>query len=353
MPLNPAAVQAFDAMSQLIQAAELSLVYQDDQAAASAALSAQAIDTASRAQISFDDSLIVGVMKDLVCLYASLTQAAVFQIQGQFVRALGEIANGLAMAREGSTAIQAYAQLPNANPQTIQQYQPVLSILAIMLMGSDASVRADIVGYQGNIPQYRTLLQEAAGKFGQAANLPPSLDPMFLALSRTCKNLASRLLTRVQFFPLLQRPRYLIPTGDKIFVIHGHDEAKRREICDLLQARLGLRTLVLQGLTGIGLTLIEKFEQFADDCCYAFALFTPDDFVKKKGESHFQARPNVLFEVGWFYGHLGRDHVCILLKGKTELPSDLGGIVTIKFQDNVSEVFVQIEDELKRARVIQ
>jgi predicted nucleotide-binding protein len=81
-------------------------------------------------------------------------------------------------------------------------------------------------------------------------------------------------------------------------------------------------------------------------------LLTPDDFVKKDGKSYFQARPNVLFELGWFYGAFGRNRVCIVKNVKTALPSDLGGILSIDFSDKVAEGYIQIQDELQRAGIV-
>ena len=114
-----------------------------------------------------------------------------------------------------------------------------------------------------------------------------------------------------------------------------------------------MKTVVLKEKPGAGEVLIRKFEQFADDCCYAFALITPDDFITKEGKSYFQARPNVLFELGWFYGHFGRDRVCIVKKAETEMPSDLAGILSIDFHNEISEGFVKIQDELQRVGIIK
>ena len=43
---------------------------------------------------------------------------------------------------------------------------------------------------------------------------------------------------------------------------------------------------------------------------------------------------NVVFELGYFMGKLGRDRVCLLLKDQVELPSDIGGIVYISMDPN-------------------
>ena len=40
-----------------------------------------------------------------------------------------------------------------------------------------------------------------------------------------------------------------------------------------------------------------------------------------------RARQNVLIELGYFIGHLGRKHVCALKRGDVEIPSDFDGVV--------------------------
>ena len=65
-----------------------------------------------------------------------------------------------------------------------------------------------------------------------------------------------------------------------------------------------------------------------------------------------QARPNVIFELGWFYGRLGRDRVCILYRKGTSIPSDLGGIGRGEFTDSVEEKIIEIEAELEAAGLL-
>lgn len=63
-----------------------------------------------------------------------------------------------------------------------------------------------------------------------------------------------------------------------------------------------------------------------------------------------QARPNVIFELGWFYGRLGREKVCILFKKGTKMHSDLDGISRIEFNNLINEKVIEdIRKELKEA----
>lgn len=141
---------------------------------------------------------------------------------------------------------------------------------------------------------------------------------------------------------------------NKVFVVHGHDKANLYELRDLLEKRYELECTIMMWKPGKGRTLIEKFEQEAQEAGFAFILMTPDDLVKVEGkEEYAQARPNVIFELGWFYGQLGRDRVCIILREGTEIHSDLKGISQIIFNKSVEEKVPEIEAELRAAGLIE
>lgn len=139
-----------------------------------------------------------------------------------------------------------------------------------------------------------------------------------------------------------------------VFIIHGRDEAKRRELESLLKDEFNLNPIVLLEQPNEGETVFGKFEKIASCCTYAFALFTHDDIVNANTEQYKQVRPNVLFEIGWFLGRLGYDRVCYLEKKCEEgkIPSDLQGILTIQFNDDVKEKYLDIKKELKAADII-
>lgn len=145
-----------------------------------------------------------------------------------------------------------------------------------------------------------------------------------------------------------------IRNSKDIFIIHGHNEAKRRELEALLKNRFNLNPIVLSDQPDQGLTIIEKFEKHATNCSYAFALFTPDDIVASGDTQYFQARPNVIFELGWFYANLGRSRVCILdqVSEQSKIFSDLQGIMRMQFTNNISERIMEIERELKSVGLI-
>jgi len=77
-------------------------------------------------------------------------------------------------------------------------------------------------------------------------------------------------------------------------------------------------------------TIIEKFEAYAD-VGFAVVLMTGDDRGGAKAVSPDQyqprARQNVLLEMGFFLGRLGRGHVCVLYEPGVEMPSDYAGVL--------------------------
>jgi predicted nucleotide-binding protein len=129
-----------------------------------------------------------------------------------------------------------------------------------------------------------------------------------------------------------------------VFIIHGHDELNVFRLKEMVRERWNLEPITLAREAGRGRTIIEKFEQEAERACLALALLTPDDIISVEQKEYAQARPNVIFELGWFYARLGRERVCILFQKGTQIHSDLNGISRIEFSDSVEEK----SDELAR-----
>ena len=140
---------------------------------------------------------------------------------------------------------------------------------------------------------------------------------------------------------------------ENIFVIHGRDEAKCRELKGLLKSEFRLNPIVLLEQPDPGCkTVIEKFEYYAHTCSYAIAVFTPDDEVTSSAGAYLQARPNAIYELGWFCGKLGRSRAMLLLKDGTSLFSDFGGIIQKRFSQNISEKIVEIKRDLVASGVL-
>ena len=136
----------------------------------------------------------------------------------------------------------------------------------------------------------------------------------------------------------------------KVFVIHGHDEAAREAVASFLK-KLKLEPIILHKQANRGRTIIEKFEDYSD-VGFAVVLLTPDDVGaprnKKQSKPKFRARQNVIFELGFFIGKLGRHRVCILNKDDVEIPSDYQGVAYTDF-DDAGAWQMKVFQELKAA----
>jgi len=116
------------------------------------------------------------------------------------------------------------------------------------------------------------------------------------------------------------------PFSRKIFIVHGHDDGARETVARFLE-RIGLEAVILHEQANQGRTIIEKVVANSD-VGFAVVLLTPDDEgCVKGGTPEPRARQNVLLELGYFIGRLGRDKVCALKRGTLEIPSDFAGVV--------------------------
>jgi predicted nucleotide-binding protein len=120
----------------------------------------------------------------------------------------------------------------------------------------------------------------------------------------------------------------------RVFIVHGHDEAAKETVARFLE-KLDLQAVILHEQASRGRTVIEKLEGYSD-VDFAVVLLTPDDLGAAKDEiakPKPRARQNVVLELGYFIGLLGREQVCALHKGGLELPSDFGGVVYVSMDD--------------------
>jgi predicted nucleotide-binding protein len=119
------------------------------------------------------------------------------------------------------------------------------------------------------------------------------------------------------------------PLSKKIFVVHGHDDGAREAVARFLE-KIELEAIILKEQPDQGFTIIEKFQAYANQVSFAVVLLTPDDIGSAVSDANHsaRARQNVIFELGYFVGRLGRGHACLLRKGAVEIPSDLYGLFT-------------------------
>jgi predicted nucleotide-binding protein len=143
------------------------------------------------------------------------------------------------------------------------------------------------------------------------------------------------------------------PTDSTIFVVHGRDYEARDQL-ELVLRRLGLEPFVLQVTGGGGDTLIEALERMigkSAQSSFGIVLVTPDDMGYLKSENAEDAKPrarqNVIMEMGMLLSSLTRRRCAILQKGFVELPSNMGGVITIPFNNHVRETVPKLVQRLQ------
>ena len=122
----------------------------------------------------------------------------------------------------------------------------------------------------------------------------------------------------------------------RVFVVHGHDQEAKQSVARFLE-RIGLEPIILHEQPDKGRTIIEKFEQNAEPVGFAIVIVTPDDVGATTDDLENlqgRARQNVILELGYFIGRLGRDKVCVLKKGGIEMPSDYIGVIYKELDPN-------------------
>src|SRR5260370_22453937 len=117
--------------------------------------------------------------------------------------------------------------------------------------------------------------------------------------------------------------------GRSVFIVHGRDEGRKEAVARFLNT-LDLKPVILHEQASRGRTLIEKFEAHAD-VSFAVVILTGDDSGGPTGSESLRprGRQNVVFELGYFVGRLGRKKVCTLYEEGVEIPSDFSGIVYV------------------------
>lgn len=147
---------------------------------------------------------------------------------------------------------------------------------------------------------------------------------------------------RLELIPLSEEVRMVLDkqappmnlSTSKVFIVHGHDEAAREATARFLE-RLGLEPVILHEQASGGRTIIEKMEHYSE-VGYAVVLLTPDDEGRNKSQDEpyrDRARQNVILELGYFTGKIGRNRVCALHRGSVEIPTDYLGVLYVPLDE--------------------
>ena len=140
--------------------------------------------------------------------------------------------------------------------------------------------------------------------------------------------------------------------GNDVFIVHGHHEALKQQVARTVDRLTGAAPIILHEQPDGGRTIIEKFETYAGDVGFAVVLLTADDRggSASTDELRARARQNVVFELGYFIGRLGRSRVTVLYEGGVELPSDMSGVLYTP-ADDAGAWHLKLAREMKAAGI--
>jgi hypothetical protein len=143
-----------------------------------------------------------------------------------------------------------------------------------------------------------------------------------------------------------------VDTDGPIFVVHGRDEGKAQYVARVLERGTGRDVTILHEQPNQGRTLIEKFEHHALRASFAVVVLTGDDEGGLAGseDRRQRGRQNVIFELGFFFGLLGRGRVVVLTMPEVEKPSDVDGLVYIPW-DGAGAWKQDLARELEAAKI--
>jgi len=131
----------------------------------------------------------------------------------------------------------------------------------------------------------------------------------------------------------------------RVFISHGHNEVVKLKLRNFVKERLGFDPVVLAEQPDEGLTVIEKLEKHGKGCVFALIVLTADDETASGGS---RARQNVIHELGFFHGLLGRDKVLLLKQTSVELFSNISGLIYKEFEnDRIDSIFEQVRSALE------
>lgn len=137
--------------------------------------------------------------------------------------------------------------------------------------------------------------------------------------------------------------------GTKVFLGHGGASSEYVKLGVWL-TDLGLEWEVFDRKPTAGLSTKERLLEMLDNASIAFLLMTPED---QNAQGEFQARANVIHEVGLFQGRLGFTKAIVLLEEGCAEFSNIIGVGQIRYpKGNVNAAFDEVRQVLVREGIL-
>lgn len=135
--------------------------------------------------------------------------------------------------------------------------------------------------------------------------------------------------------------------SNKLFLVHGKNKDVKNKILEILNKH-DIETIFIENQTledSNGETIKERLDKHMDKISAGLVLYTPCDEGREFNSNEDlkpRARQNVVFEHGMLVNRLGYDRVIMVVKDNVEIPTDLGGIVYIKYEEIEQKLLKQL-----------
>ncbi|MGR3309833.1 MAG: TIR domain-containing protein [Candidatus Brocadiales bacterium] len=144
--------------------------------------------------------------------------------------------------------------------------------------------------------------------------------------------------------------------GNKIFFAYA---IKRKnlvlELARHVEQEYGLKTKLMAEEPHGGRSLTEKFEDMVNECGFGVFVLTADDvYTTSTGKREKYARQNVILELGYFWGRLGRrKQIAVLVEEGVEIPTDIKALGWIQITGDLGQTKLELTKELKDAGFVR
>lgn len=144
--------------------------------------------------------------------------------------------------------------------------------------------------------------------------------------------------------------------GNKIFFAYA---TKKKDIVNELarhvEKNYGIKTVLMEEEPHGGRSLIEKFEELASECGFGvFVLTSDDECITSIGEREKHTRQNVILELGYFWGKLGRKkRIAVLVEDGVKIPTDVNALGWIPITGDLGQTKLDLSQELEKAGIVR
>lgn len=156
---------------------------------------------------------------------------------------------------------------------------------------------------------------------------------------------------------LKQRNRFLEPPRNQPVVFIG-SSSEGLEIAREIQNSFSHDSFVIQvwshGVFSPSATSIESLVKAVEGADFGVIVFNPDDTIISRNEETPGPRDNVVFEIGLFIGHLGRERTFFILPrgDDIKIPTDLLGVTPLEYAKGTPETLISrigpVSNELRK-----